>query len=169
MAAMPAMPICASTDNCKIMPTTKDTCNICGSGMTLIGGLPFCPKCNDNHGEFYNPLSNAINGFAKDSDMVLIECPGATLYHPDTNEVSAGVCYRNIDDPTQGYDIISRPVYGPKHVGKRWVKKDDVRLIRRCQSCQDHTIRMRRKEGPDMYIPSRSGHNHNHRRHRHAS
>ena len=95
--------------------------------------------------------------------MVLIECPGATLYHSGTDKVSAGVRFFDPDKPSSGYEIVDKPVFGPKHVSRRWVKKQDIHLIRRCQSCQDHTIRMRRKEGPNLYIPSRRHPRTNHR------
>ncbi|MEE9443297.1 MAG: hypothetical protein V3V99_11600 [candidate division Zixibacteria bacterium] len=142
------------------MGNVKRLCDHCGNPLEVIGGLPICPQCNDNRGEYYNSLTSAINDFAQNSDMVLIECPGATLYHKDSNEVEVGAKYIDNNDPTQGYEIIKRPVHGPRHVKKRWVKKNDAHLIRRCQSCQDYTVRMRRKEGPDLYIPSRNSYNH---------
>jgi hypothetical protein len=132
----------------------KDTCPICGGGLEETGGLSICPRCNDAKGDYYNCLSRPISDFADQSDKVLIECPGATLYYPGTDEVAAGARFFDNDDPSKGYEIVGRPVYGPKHVRHRWVKKEDAHLIRRCQSCQDYTIRMRRKEGPDLYIPS---------------
>ncbi len=137
--------------------------------MTTVGGLPFCPNCNDNHGDYYNSLDTSIQAFAEDSDMVMIECPGATIYEEGSNQVSTGVQFYDNNDPSKGFEIITRPVYGPKHVKRRWVKKEDAHLIRRCQSCQDHTIRMRRKEGPDLYIPSRKRDNRHHRKVSHES
>lgn len=142
------------------MSSEKQFCDHCGNPLEFIGGLPICPSCNDDRGEYYNPLTSAINDFAKNSDLVLIECPGATLYKEGSNEVEAGAKYIDNNDPTKGYEIINRQVHGPRHVKKRWVKKKDTHLIRRCQSCQDYTIRMRRKEGPDLFIPSRNGDNH---------
>lgn len=136
------------------MRREKDICPICGGGLEETGGLSICPRCNDAQGEYYNCLSQSISDFADQSDKVLIECPGATLYYPGANEVAAGARFFDNDDRSKGYEIIRRPVYGPKHVKYRWVKKEDAHLIRRCQSCQDYTIRMRRKEGPDLYIPS---------------
>ncbi len=133
------------------------TCEHCGRNLENIGGLWICTSCNDSRGEFYGILADSINAFADTSDRILITCPGATLYKPGSNEVVAGVRFNDSDDPSAGYEIIGRPVYGPKHVEKRWIKKEDAHLIRRCQSCQDHTVRMRRKEGPDLYIPSRKG------------
>jgi len=122
-----------------------------------VGGLPICLHCNDHKGEHYNHLSQSISDFAEESGKILIECPGATLYQAGTNEVAEGVRFLDNNDPSQGHEIVGRPVYGPKHVKCRWIKKEDAHLIRRCQSCQDYTIRMKRKEGPDLYIPSRKG------------
>jgi hypothetical protein len=139
------------------MPAGNELCHHCGEPLEIIGGLPLCPRCNDREGQFYNPLSSSINDFADHKDSVLITCHGATLYDPETNEIVAGVRFVDEDDPSQGHEIVNRPVYGPRHVKRRWVKKDDAHLIRRCESCQDHTIRMKRKEGPDLYIPSRKG------------
>lgn len=130
--------------------------------MSLIGDIPYCSPCNDTGGEYFRAsspagahLSSSIDAYGVEANKVLIECFGATLYHPDTNDVSTGVKFVDHGDPTKGLKIVSRPVYGPDHVKNRWVKIEDAHLIRRCQSCQDHTIRMRRKEGPDLYIPPR--------------
>ncbi|MDH4034406.1 MAG: hypothetical protein OEV80_11475, partial [candidate division Zixibacteria bacterium] len=35
-----------------------------------------------------------------------------------------------------------------------WIKREALGSIRRCQACQDYTVRMRRKEGADFCIPS---------------
>lgn len=155
MPTTPATPICASLE--PFMPDQNDSCQHCGSPLEIIGGLPLCPRCSDREGRYYNPLSSSINDFADHSDQVLITCHGATLYDPITNDVIAGVRFIDDSDPSQGYEIIDHSVYGPRHVKRRWVKRDDVHLIRRCESCQDYTIRMKRKEGPDLYIPSRKG------------
>ncbi len=155
MRSTPATPICASIES--LMPARNERCHHCGKTLEMIGGLPFCSRCNDREGKFYNPLSSSINDFADHTDRVLITCHGATLYDPATNDIIAGVRFVDEDDPSRGYEIVNRPVYGPSHVRHRWVKKGDVHLIRRCESCQDHTIRMKRKEGPDLYIPSRKG------------
>jgi hypothetical protein len=139
------------------MEDHQHTCRHCGGPLQDMGGLPFCPECNDRQGEHYNALSQSICDFSNQSDKILIECPGATLYHPGSDSVAAGVRFLDNDDPSQGFEIIGKPVYGPKHVRRRWVKKENAHLIRRCESCQDYTIRMRRREGPDLYIPSRRG------------
>jgi hypothetical protein len=117
--------------------------------------LEICPRCNDTQGEYYNFFSRNASDFGAASDRIMIECHGASLYRPGTDEVIAGVKFADPDNPAGGFEIIGQPLYGPLHVKRRWVKKDDAHLIRRCQSCQDYTVRMRRKEGPDLFIPSR--------------
>jgi len=141
------------------MPKETDVCLRCGGDLLTIGGLPFCARCNDREGDHYNCLSWTIkmNAFSTQSNRILITCPGATVYHPGANTVAAGVRLLDPDDPSQGYEIAERPIYGPAHVLHRWVKKKDAHLIRRCRSCQDYTIRMRRKEGSDLFIPPLTG------------
>jgi rRNA maturation protein Nop10 len=137
------------------MTNRQETCPHCGRPLDQVGGIPLCLHCNDHRGQYYGLLSESISAFAEQTDKVMIECPGATLYLPDGNEVVAGVRFIDQNDPARGYEIVNHPVYGPKHVLRRWVKREDAHLIRRCESCQDYTIRMRRKEGPNLYIPSR--------------
>lgn len=134
----------------------QESCHICGRKLQDVGGLYLCPHCNDSNSESLGLLSASITDFAKDADKVLIECPGATLYRHGTDEVASGVKFLNDDFPYE-YEIIGNSVFGPHHVRHRWVRKEDLHLIRRCQSCQDYTVRMRRKEGSDLYIPSRRG------------
>ena len=155
MAGTPGPPTCQS-----IRPDTQKLqadCVRCVSPLQNMDGVMPCPTCNDHAGKLGGRLFSAVHGFAVDSDKVLIECPGATLYHPGTNEVALGVRFIDNDNPSRGYKIVGKTVFGPKHVRRRWVRKEDAHLIRRCQSCQDYTVRMKRKEGADLYIPSRKG------------
>jgi hypothetical protein len=117
--------------------------------------LLLCPRCTDTIGDRFGALAQSLADFTNDTDRIVIACPGATLYLPGSDQVVAGVRFFDPNDPSRGYEIIGRPVYGPAHVSHRWVKRQDAHLIRRCQSCQDFTVRMRRKEGPDLFIPSR--------------
>jgi hypothetical protein len=142
------------------MVEETQVCRHCGDDLQRMAGLPICPRCNDTQGEFLNFFSRTAADFGADSDKVMIECHGANLYKPGTDEVVGGVKFNDAANPAQGFEIVGHSVYGPAHVARRWVKKGDLHLIRRCQSCQDHTIRMRRKEGPDLYIPSRRHPNH---------
>jgi len=87
-------------------------------------------------------------------DKVFIECPGATIYEPGTRHIIAGVRFYDESDPSKGYEIVANPVYAPEHRGRRLVRRQDANCLRRCQACQDLTVRMMRREGPDFYIPN---------------
>ncbi len=89
-----------------------------------------------------------------DEDKVFIECPGATVYEPGTRKVVAGVEFIDENDPEKGYRIISHQVFAPEHRRRRLIKKEHRNSIRRCQACQDLTVRLIRREGPDFFIPS---------------
>ncbi len=89
-----------------------------------------------------------------DDDCMFIECPGASIYEPGTRNVICGARFIDENDPTKGYEIIDKPVYAPDHVRRRIIKKSHAASIRRCQACQDLTVRLMRREGPDMCIPS---------------
>lgn len=89
-----------------------------------------------------------------DKNKTFIECPGATVYDPATRKIVAGVAFVDESDPSAGYTIVDHPVYAPEHRKRRLVKKEDRNLIRRCQACQDLTVRLMRREGPDFFIPN---------------
>ncbi len=98
-----------------------------------------------------NPFKNETS---LDNDKIFIECPGATIYEPGTRNIIAGVRFYDEQEPSKGYEIVANPVYAPEHRGRRLVRKKDVNCLRRCQACQDLTVRMVRREGPDFYIPN---------------
>lgn len=98
-----------------------------------------------------NPFKNEGGG---SGDKVFIECPGATIYEPGTRNIIAGVRFYDEKDSSKGYEIVANPVYAPEHRGRRLVRKKDINCLRRCQACQDLTVRMVRREGPDFYIPN---------------
>ena len=105
-----------------------------------------------------NTESASVNPF-KDDDSpeegkIFIECPGATVYEPGTRKVIAGVDFVDENDPAKGYKIVDHPVYAPEHRKKRLIKKEHRNSIRRCQACQDLTVRLIRREGPDFFIPN---------------
>lgn len=87
-------------------------------------------------------------------EFVVIECPGATLYIEGTTEVESGARFLDEDDPSRGYEIIDHSVFAPTHEKKRRIKTEAYGRIRRCRGCQDLTVRMRRQEGPDLFVPS---------------
>ncbi len=90
----------------------------------------------------------------EDDEHIFIECPGATLYEAGTDNIISGVEFADDDDPTAGYRVINKQVFPPTHTRWRRIKKEALGNIRRCQACQDYTVRYRRKEGADFYIPS---------------
>ncbi|MFH1688221.1 MAG: hypothetical protein ABIE70_11965 [bacterium] len=127
-----------------------DKCINCRRPLVIQNGVSLCSRCNTAE------ITQA-QLFLRDegeSEHVFIECPGATLYAPESNEVIAGVKFYNDDDPTKGYRIVERPVFAPNHKRRRRIERQALGRIRRCQACQDYTIRMRRREGRDFCIPS---------------
>ncbi len=101
------------------------------------------------------PASNPfMQESALTSDKIFIECPGATIYEPGTRHIIAGVRFFDESNPSKGYEIVANPVYAPEHRGRRLVRRENTGCLRRCQACQDLTVRMMRREGPDFYIPN---------------
>ncbi len=125
-------------------------CINCHRELVQRNGTWICQQCNT---QLDAVLDGVIEGVESD-EYVFIECPGATLYEPGTNNVIRGVKFVNENDPFMGHRIIVDPVYAPTHTKRRRIKREALGKIRRCQGCQDYTIRMRRPEGPDFYIPS---------------
>jgi hypothetical protein len=109
-----------------------------------------CPLCNPDSFELGDIFRDEVNH----EEYVFIECPGATLYEPGTNNVIAGVKFIDDDDPEKGYEIVREPIFAPTHTRRRRIRREAIGKIRRCQGCQDYTVRMRRREGPDFFIPS---------------
>ncbi|RME20258.1 MAG: hypothetical protein D6800_13330 [Candidatus Zixiibacteriota bacterium] len=122
----------------------------CGGALAKRGGVWVCPQCNVTDPVEVSPFVSTVD----DDEHVFIECPGATLYAPGTTEITAGVKFVDDNDPSRGYTIVKHPVYAPTHRKYRRIKREAVGKIRRCEGCQDYTIRMRRPEGRDFYIPS---------------
>jgi len=128
----------------------KKRCINCGRPLYQQQGIWMCVKCNSRDID----AARVFIDEKESDDTVFIECPGATLYEPGTHNVIAGVKFHDNDDPFKGYKIVDKPVYAPNHTKRRRIKREALGRIRRCQACQDYTIRMQRKEGPDFFIPS---------------
>ena len=128
----------------------KKRCINCGRPLYQQQGIWLCVKCNSRDID----AARVFIDEKESDDTVFIECPGATLYEPGTHNVIAGVKFHDNDDPFKGYKIVDKPVYAPNHTKRRRIKREALGRIRRCQACQDYTIRMQRKEGPDFFIPS---------------
>ncbi len=126
------------------------SCINCGQSLRKHGSAWLCPNCNSRDLENQQPFLEE----ASSDGYVFIECPGATLYEPGTDHVIKGVAFNDDNDPSRGYTIIDKPLYAPTHTHRRRIKLEALGKIRRCQGCQDLTVRMRRREGPDFFIPS---------------
>ncbi len=125
-------------------------CINCGNKLILKKSAWLCLECNSNELD----TNLLINEDLAPEDYVFIECPGATLYQPETNNIIGGVKFIDDKDPFKGHKIIGEPVFAPTHNRKRLIKRESLGKIRRCEGCQDYTVRMRRKEGADFFIPS---------------
>lgn len=125
-------------------------CINCGRSLAQRGRIWLCPSCNSQ--EFHESLS--IFEAPLDDGHLFIECPGATIYEPGTETIVAGVRFLNENDAAQGYEIVDHQIFSPTHTRRRLIKKEAHGKIRRCQGCQDYTVRLRRPEGPDFCIPS---------------
>lgn len=128
----------------------KQQCVNCQRELIQHKGVWICVKCNSVDVDF----SHLFEDESLPNDHVFIECPGATLFEPGGNSVIGGVKFIDDDDPFRGYKIIGEPVFAPTHKRRRLIKREALGRIRRCEGCQDYTIRMRRKEGVDFFIPS---------------
>ncbi|RKX30063.1 MAG: hypothetical protein DRP47_00035 [Candidatus Zixiibacteriota bacterium] len=128
----------------------RKVCINCGRPLIRQKGIWICAKCNpraiDTTDIFVDDIST--------EEQVFIECPGATLYDSETGEVTEGVKWIDDNDVTKGFEIVGNAIYAPNHKPRRRIKVDSLGKIRRCRACQDYTIRMRRPEGRDFFIPS---------------
>lgn len=127
-----------------------NTCIHCGRKLIKEKGVVICSRCNSRDLEYTRIFIEEKD----DNEYIFIECPGATLYEDGTNDIKAGVRFKDDDDPEKGYEIVDHPVYAPTHNKRRRIKREALGKIRRCQGCQDYTVRMRRKEGADFFVPS---------------
>ena len=125
-------------------------CINCEKKLIQRNGIWLCTSCNSKDLEFANPFTDE----KIDNDYIFIECPGATIYKDGTDEVDQGVRFLDREDPQKGFEIIGKAIYAPTHKKKRRIKIESLKNICRCQGCQDYTVRMRRREGADFFIPS---------------
>ncbi|MEW5993872.1 MAG: hypothetical protein AB1744_05695, partial [Candidatus Zixiibacteriota bacterium] len=79
----------------------RRNCINCGHTLVKKNGVWLCRSCNPE--DFEGPTPFTIDNDA--DDYLFIECPGATLYEPGSNEVAAGVKWLDPDDPSAGYEI----------------------------------------------------------------
>jgi len=134
------------------MPDDKPRrqCINCGRELVRQKGAWVCINCNPNAID----TSSIFVDDVPDEEYVFIECPGATLYDEHTNEVIEGVKFNDDNDATRGHEIVRSQIFAPNHKKRRRIRREALGKIRRCRACQDYTIRMRRPEGRDFFIPS---------------
>ncbi|MBD3332409.1 hypothetical protein GF356_06130 [candidate division GN15 bacterium] len=131
------------------MTGKQKLCRHCNTRLQHREDSWYCPECEAEERDL-----SGIFEDDQDEEYVFIECPGATLYAPGTDDVVAGVQWFDLDDANSEFEIVDKPVFAPNHKRRRRIKREAIGKIRRCRACQDYTIRMRRREGPDFYIPS---------------
>ena len=125
-------------------------CINCENELIQKQGIWLCNTCNSEDLK----LTHLFEDEVYDDGYIFIECPGATLYQEGSNQVENGVEFHDRDNPHKGYKIVGKAVYAPTHKKRRRIKKELAGKISRCQGCQDYTVRMRRREGVDFFIPS---------------
>lgn len=143
----------AATDQLSPDPANA-VCQSCGGDLLFVDENRFCPKCNtQNNREFAESLSKMVSLTPGDLPQ-FIDCPGASVYDEQTGDVIEGADFIELDNESYEVKLVERAVFPPGHHGKRMIKPEHFGKIRRCQSCQDYTVRLRRKEGVDFCVPS---------------
>lgn len=139
----------------------SEVCINCGGPLLFVEETRLCGKCNtaETH-EMVAALHSAIYR-PEDSETQFVECPGASVLDEKTGQVVEGAVFVDHEDGSYEVKIIKRKVFPPSHRKRRMVKREAFGKIRRCQACQDYTVRLRRKEGVDFCVPSK---NHPHRK-----
>ncbi|HSG98934.1 MAG TPA: hypothetical protein VLB27_02725 [candidate division Zixibacteria bacterium] len=132
-----------------------EVCVACGGPLLFLDEVRLCPKCNSaaSH-ELAAALSNTLV-IPGDDEQQFIDCPGATLYDERSGLVVEGADFVEHDAGVYEVKLVKRAIFPPGHCRKRVVKREAFGKIRRCQACQDYTVRMRRREGPDFCVPSK--------------
>ena len=131
-----------------------DLCVSCGAKLIFESRARLCPKCNTPETKSYLvTLGKALSEIDQD-DSIIIECPGASICDTETGMVNEGAEFIDKADGSYEVKIVSRPVYPPGHTRRKLISPDTFGRVRRCQACQDYTVRQMRREGPDFCAPS---------------
>lgn len=132
----------------------SDFCEGCGSPLIFLDETKLCGRCNSDQSiELAAALSGQMN-IPDGEDQQFIECPGASLYDNATGMVTEGADFIEHENGAYEAKIVKRPHFPPGHLRRRLVPRSAFGRIRRCQACQDYTVRLRRREGVDFCIPS---------------
>ena len=131
-----------------------DLCVSCGAKLIFESRTRLCTKCNTPETKSYLVTLGKALGDIDQHEPIVIECPGASICDSETGMVNEGAEF--IDKPDGSYEvkIVSRPVYPPGHTRKKLISPEIFGRVRRCQACQDYTVRQMRREGPDFCAPS---------------
>lgn len=132
----------------------SDFCVACGSPLLFLDETRLCARCNSEETIQLSTALSSIIYRPSDEESQLIECPGATVYDEETGMISEGADFIEHEDGSYETKIIKRPHFPTGHKRRRLVKRSAFGKIRRCQACQDYTVRIRRREGVDFCIPS---------------
>ena len=144
----------ASQTALDVIEQNSDFCVGCGSPLIFLDETKLCSRCNSEQTiELAATLSGQMNT-PDGEDQQFIECPGASLYDEKTGLVSEGADFIEHENGAYEARIIKRPHFPPGHHRRRLVPRDAFGKIRRCQACQDYTVRLKRKEGVDFCVPS---------------
>ena len=136
-------------------------CVNCGAELTIIDNVPICSSCNTPEVVALATGITRIGVAAVDAILqmddgtTMIECPGATRYDEVTGEVTEGAEFVDLADGSYQVRVVLRHIFPPNHCKRRVLSPEARGKIRRCQACQDYTVRIRRREGVDFCVPSR--------------
>lgn len=134
----------------------EDVCIGCGGPLLFTDEARLCPKCNtERTHELAAAIASGTIYTPNDEDQRFIECPGSSIYDESTGAVIEGADFIEREQGAYEVRIIKHGIYPPGHRSKRLVSQEQFGKIRRCQACQDYTVRLRRKEGVDFCVPSR--------------
>lgn len=139
----------------------EKSCINCGGPLLFVDETRVCAKCNTAETHELAAALHSVTYHPEDSDTQFVECPGASVLDPKTGLVIEGAEFIDHEDGSYEVKILKRQVFPPAHRKRRMVKREAFGKIRRCQACQDYTVRLRRREGVDFCVPSK---NHPHRK-----
>ncbi len=136
------------------LSNAETVCINCGGDLLFLEEARLCPKCNSEATVTMLSEYAPVIMESAEMDRGFIECPGATIFDSETGEPLEGAVFG--DNTNEGYKVkhMKWPVFPPGHKKRRMIPTEAFGKIRRCRTCQDYTVRMRRKEGADFCAPS---------------
>jgi len=132
-----------------------DVCVSCGAKLLFVDETRLCATCNTQPIIDLATEFSALVSSDDSSENVIIRCPGASRYNDTTGAVVEGAEFVDDSDGSYRARIVARPLFPSGHTKLRVISRPALGRIRRCQTCQDYTVRLKRKEGADFCVPSR--------------